>query len=100
MRERETENLMEFLSREYPSADDRSGRPEDFANFPIFIRNLKRAVASSSGGRSGVTITVPVSYWYLQHFDIVSLEPWVDWFNVMSYDLHGAGPPSLLLLSS
>jgi hypothetical protein len=30
-----------------------------------------------------------VSFWYLQHFDIVELEKWVDFFNVMSYDLHG-----------
>lgn len=74
---------------EYPAADDRSGRPEDLTNFPVFISNLKLALASSSGGRDGLTITLPVSYWYLQNFDIVKLEPWVDWFNVMSYDLHG-----------
>lgn len=74
---------------EYPAADDRSGRPEDFVNYPIFIKNLKLALASNGGGRNGLTITLPVSYWYLQHFDIVSIEPWVDWFNMMSYDLHG-----------
>lgn len=34
-------------------------------------------------------ITVPSSYWYLQHFDIVNIEPIIDWFNVMTYDLHG-----------
>jgi chitinase len=25
----------------------------------------------------------------MQHFDIVSIEKVVDWFNVMTYDLHG-----------
>lgn len=25
----------------------------------------------------------------MQNFDIVALEPLVDWFNVMTYDLHG-----------
>ncbi|CAK7221304.1 hypothetical protein SBRCBS47491_004482 [Sporothrix bragantina] len=74
---------------EYPVADDRSGSPEDYANYPAFLRNLKLALLASSGGRSGVTVTLPVSYWYLQNFDISSMEPWVDWFNVMSYDLHG-----------
>lgn len=44
---------------EYPSADDRSGRVEDFANFPSFIANLKAALAQS--GYSGLSITVPVS---------------------------------------
>ena len=33
------------IDREYPSADDRSGRVEDFANFPSFIANLKAALA-------------------------------------------------------
>ena len=26
---------------------------------------------------------------YMQNFDIVALEKVVDWFNVMTYDLHG-----------
>jgi chitinase len=25
----------------------------------------------------------------MQHFDIVSIDPIVDWFNIMTYDLHG-----------
>lgn len=32
---------------------------------------------------------MPASYWYLQHFDIAGIQPNVDWFNLMSYDLHG-----------
>lgn len=35
------------------------------------------------------TITIPTSYWYLRGFDIVGLEKYVNWFNLMSYDLHG-----------
>ena len=31
----------------------------------------------------------PASYWYLKGFDIVKLEPHVDWFNIMTYDIHG-----------
>lgn len=26
---------------------------------------------------------------YMQHFDIIAMEKIVDWFNVMTYDLHG-----------
>jgi GH18 family chitinase len=73
---------------EYPAADDRFGKPEDFANFPKFIENLNKAVKSTS--RDGLTITLPVAYWYLRHFDIKKLQPHVDWFNLMSYDLHGS----------
>ncbi|KFY63163.1 hypothetical protein V496_04149 [Pseudogymnoascus sp. VKM F-4515 (FW-2607)] len=73
---------------EYPRTEDRNGREEDFANFPIFIRNLKNAL-EATGGRNGLTLTLPASYWYLQHFDIIELVKYVDFFNIMSYDLHG-----------
>lgn len=71
---------------EYPAADDRNGRAEDYENFPKFLANLKKALAEY---KFGLSITLPTSYWYLQHFDLVSIEPSVDWFNFMSYDLHG-----------
>lgn len=53
-----------------------------------FLSNLKAALASS-GHDYGLSITIPASFWYLQNFDIVSIEPIVDWFNMMTYDLHG-----------
>lgn len=71
---------------EYPAADDRNGRAEDYANYPVFLKNLK---ASLDTYKYGLSITLPTSYWYLQHFDLVSIEPSVDWFNYMAYDLHG-----------
>ncbi|RSL94203.1 hypothetical protein CDV31_014405 [Fusarium ambrosium] len=75
------------LDWEYPEAIDRSGKKEDFANFPKFMARLKEMM---EGGKKGLTITLPASYWYLQHFDIKKLEKTVDFFNIMSYDLHGA----------
>jgi chitinase len=57
-------------SREYPAADDRSGREVDFDNFPKFVKRLKETL---SGTKKGLTITLPASYWYLQHFDLVNL---------------------------
>ncbi|EXF81327.1 hypothetical protein CFIO01_00989 [Colletotrichum fioriniae PJ7] len=72
------------LDWEYPEADDRSGRPEDFANFPKFMKNLKAALKKYE-----VSITLPASYWYLQHFDLKALSPHVDFFNMMTYDFHG-----------
>ena len=68
---------------DYPAADDRSGRVEDFVNFPSFIANLTSHL-TSTGGRSGVSIALPASYWYLQHFDIVKLQDSVDFFNIIS----------------
>jgi protein MAK11 len=57
---------------EYPVADDRNGRPEDFANFAPFMANLKAALRST-GGRAELSPTIPTSYWYLQHFDLKNL---------------------------
>ncbi|MCJ1270850.1 hypothetical protein MMC22_010747 [Lobaria immixta] len=73
---------------EYPVAPERSGKPADFVNYVSFMANLKKALGSS-GHNYGLTITLPSSYWYMQNFDIVKLEKIVDWFNVMTYDLHG-----------
>ena len=61
----------------YPAADDRSGRPADYASFPTFIAQLKLALGNTDG-RDGLSITIPASYWYLQHFDIISLANSVD----------------------
>ncbi|KAJ5710985.1 glycoside hydrolase [Penicillium malachiteum] len=55
------------LDWEYPAADDRNGRAENYDNFPDFIANLKSALRNAGAGLA-------------QH---------VSFFNVMSYDLHG-----------
>ncbi|KAJ5901541.1 CAZyme family GH18 [Penicillium taxi] len=70
---------------EYPAANDRGGVAADFANFPIFLAELR----ASFGSGLGISTTLPSSYWYLQHFDVVNMEASVDWFNFMSYDIHG-----------
>ncbi|KAJ4230943.1 hypothetical protein NW759_002926 [Fusarium solani] len=73
---------------EYPVAEDRGGTEEDFDNFVKLLRRLRRAL-NSSGRKYGLTITLPASYWYLKGFNIVELEPYVDWYNIMTYDIHG-----------
>ncbi|KAK0625190.1 glycoside hydrolase superfamily [Bombardia bombarda] len=76
------------LDWEYPVAPERAGTPEDFANYPVFLRNL-RAAMNASGYKFGLSITLPSSYWYLRNFDIVAIDPIVDFLNLMTYDLHG-----------
>lgn len=76
------------LDWEYPGAEDRSGRKEDFKNFPAFLKKLKAALKVTSG-RDGVSITLPASLWYLQHFDIAEIQKHVDFMNMMTYDFHG-----------
>jgi hypothetical protein len=63
--------------REYPVAPDRNGNTYDYSSFTAWMESLK-----SSLGSKGLSVTLPSSYWYMQHFDIKRLEKSVDWFNV------------------
>jgi chitinase len=70
------------LDWEYPQADDRGGSQGDKDNYVALVAQMR----SAFGSKYGITVTLPTSYWYLQHFDLVGLQPNVDWFNLMSYD--------------
>lgn len=91
-------NLLRFLSEygydgvdfdwEYPGADDRGGSDQDAANYVLLLKELQAAI-NSTGVNYLVTFTAPTSYWYLRHFDVKGMEQYVNWINLMSYDLHG-----------
>jgi chitinase len=70
---------------EYPVAEDRHGRPEDYKNIVTFMTKLNSRMKDT---KRGISMALPASYWYLQNFDIKALESQVDWFNIMSYDMH------------
>jgi chitinase len=70
------------LDWEYPQADDRGGSESDTANYVSLVKDMRTAF----GSKYGITVTLPTSYWYLQHFDLVGMQSSVDWFNLMSYD--------------
>ena len=108
-------NSADLQRREYPVTKDRAGIPEDFENYVNFLFRLRNRL-NSSGRRYGVSITLagfsplegtnvarpsltfhptqkPASYWYLKGFDIVKLEPHVDWYNIMTYDIRKLSEP-------
>ncbi|PLB55790.1 putative class V chitinase [Aspergillus steynii IBT 23096] len=70
---------------EYPAADDRGGSGADTGNFVKLVDEMR----ASWGTSYGISVTLPSSYWYLRGFDIAAMEKHLDWFNVMSYDIHG-----------
>jgi GH18 family chitinase len=47
----------------------------DTANFVLLVQELKQGL-----GTKGLTVTLPTSYWYLQHFDVNEMQGYVDWF--------------------
>lgn len=77
------------LDWEYPGAPDRGGCEEDFENYVHLVAELRRAFGAEPESFE-LTMAVPLSNWYLRHFDLAGLAEHVDWFNVMSYDIHGA----------
>ncbi|KAK7712478.1 hypothetical protein SLS64_004862 [Diaporthe eres] len=84
---------------EYPAAEDRGGIDEDFENFVTFLANLRNRL-DQTGVAKGLSITLPASYWYLRGFDIVKMEKYVDFFNIMTYDIHGVWDSTVESLGS
>lgn len=70
---------------EYPGAPDRSGNPDDTKNFVSLLEEMRSAYGTSYG----ISATLPSSYWYLRWFDPKAMEAYVDFFGLMTYDLHG-----------
>ncbi|EEQ88507.2 bacteriodes thetaiotaomicron symbiotic chitinase [Blastomyces dermatitidis ER-3] len=70
---------------EYPVADDRGGSKEDFKTYVQLLKELRAAAED----KYEITVALPASYWYLRGFDLKRMSKYVDWFNVMTYDIHG-----------
>lgn len=89
-------SLMQFMTEygfqgvdldwEYPASADRGGGPADTANFVALVREMRAAF----GTQFGISLTLAPDYWYLRGFDAKGMEPYVDWFGFMAYDLHGS----------
>ena len=91
-----TTNLYNFMKQwgfdgvdldwEYPGAGDRGGSPIDTPNYTLLLETMYAYFAASNSGY-GISFTAPTSYWYLQHFDIGQMYQYVNWVNLMTYDL-------------
>ena len=73
------------LDWEYPASDVRGGRPEDTANLVSLVKEMRAAF----GTKYGLSSILAPDYWYLRGMDPKGMEPYVDWFGFMAYDLHG-----------
>ncbi|CCC14183.1 hypothetical protein SMACR_09039 [Sordaria macrospora] len=103
------ESLVKFLLQysfdgididwEYPSADDWGGRPSDFNNYARMLRRLRTRL-NGTGRKLGISMATPASYWYLRGFNLKELEPSLDWFNIMTYDIHGTWDSAVRAIGS
>jgi chitinase len=74
------------LDWEYPGAPDRGGHEEDSQNYVLLLEQMSAAFAVS-GSNIGLSFTAPTSYWYLRWFKIDLMAKYVNWINLMTYDL-------------
>ncbi|KAI1319625.1 Endochitinase 1 [Mortierella claussenii] len=78
---------------EYPSDNLRGGHENDPENFVAFLREFREAANSESlkenQERLILSIALPGGPYHGQHFMIPKLAQYVDWFNIMAYNLHG-----------
>ncbi|KXH60486.1 glycosyl hydrolase family 18 [Colletotrichum salicis] len=74
---------------EYPGAPDRGGQTRDIQNFVLLMKDIWFRFQADGKGL-GVSFTAPTSYWYMRWFDIGAVMPYVDWVNLMTYDIHGS----------
>ncbi|KAI0506840.1 glycoside hydrolase superfamily [Xylaria bambusicola] len=84
------------LDWEYPVAPERGGQPGDTQNFVKLVKEMKEAF----GTNYGLSLTLAPDYWYLRNFDPKAMEPYVDFFSFMAYDLHGSWDSDVLALGA
>ena len=73
---------------EYPGATDRGGGPRDDTLYVQMLGELKEAFEREGAGWE-ISVTLPTSYWYLRGFSLENMQKQIDYFNIMSYDIHG-----------
>ncbi|KAF8984718.1 Endochitinase 1 [Entomortierella lignicola] len=78
---------------EYPSDKLRGGHDNDPENFVAFLREFREAanaeVLQPGRERLLLSIALPGGPFHGQYFTIPELAKYVDWFNIMAYNLHG-----------
>jgi len=66
------------LDWEFPSSHDTT-------NFALLVQEMR----ARWGAQHGISVVLPPDYATLQNYDATAMQPSVDWFGFMSYDLHG-----------
>ncbi|KAK4176845.1 hypothetical protein QBC36DRAFT_378170 [Triangularia setosa] len=82
---------------EYPGDPDRGGNKlADTQKLVLLMKEMRAAY----GSNYGISLTLAPDYWYLRWFDAKAMEPYVDFFGFMAYDLHGPWDADVKALGS
>ncbi|XP_055626232.1 mucin-2 isoform X1 [Toxorhynchites rutilus septentrionalis] len=87
------------LDWEYPAFRDGS-KPKDRENYAQLVQELREEFdrESSKTGRPRLLLTmaVPAGIEYIEKgYDVVKLNKYLDWFNLLTYDYHSAYEPAV-----
>lgn len=84
------------LDWEYPASPQRGGNFADTEDLVSLVKEMRAAF----GDRQGISLTLAPDYFYLRGFDPKAMEPYVDFFGFMAYDLHGSWDSDVQTLGS
>ncbi|KXJ85581.1 glycoside hydrolase superfamily [Microdochium bolleyi] len=76
------------LDWEYPGSAANGGLSQDTEKLVRLVKDMR----SVFGDKYGVSMVIPPDKSYLVNYDLVAMEPYVDSFGFMAYDLHVASP--------
>lgn len=77
------------LDWEYPGEPDIPGIPADPVSDATQYYQLIKAIKSKLNDGKTLSLTIPASYWYLRPYPLHDIDPYVDYYEIMTYDLHG-----------
>ncbi|MBU6953095.1 chitinase C-terminal domain-containing protein [Hahella sp. HN01] len=92
------------IDYEYPTSMNDAGNPDDFsianarraglmASYVELMKTLREkldAASAEDGKHYMLTIASPSSGYLLRGMEVMQITPYLDYVNIMSYDLHGA----------
>lgn len=91
-------NVVDFCKRydfngvdidwEYPCFPEHGGGPKDKENFTLLLAELYHVVKSTDS-KLLITIAAPAGPSHYRNMEIDKIHPYLDWINLMTYDLHG-----------
>ena len=92
------------IDYEYPTSNAKAGNPLDasfsdarrgtlFAGYQTLMKTLREKLdrAGAADGRHYLlTVAAPASGWLLRGMEVMQVTQYLDYVNIMSYDLHGS----------
>lgn len=79
---------------EYPGNEDQGGREVDKESFTLLIKEFREAIESEklAAGKNKLLLTIasPAGPKNIANMELGKIYKYLDWFNLMTYDFHGA----------